>query len=138
MKKSILLLALSATSFIGFAQEKTAPRSEFIIELSANTLESTAGQTKEVEITLNRSKSFSKSKAVLGLSSGLPAGVTVNFEPAEGAINSSIAKINIAENTKPGSYMIIFKGTIQQKNKGATLKLVVTEGGSGQAVSMNE
>ena len=136
MKKSILILVLSAITFVGFAQEKPAPRTEFTIDLSATTLEASAGQTKDVEINLNRSKSYSKSNAVLGLSSGLPAGVTVSFEPAEGVITHSVAKITIAENTKPGSYMIIFKSTIQHKSKGATLKLVVAENG-GQAVSMN-
>src|SRR5690349_11284417 len=120
MKKSILILALSAITLAGFAQETTAPRSEFIIDLSANTLEASAGQTKEIEITLNRSKSYSKSNAILVLSTGLPAGVTVAIEPAEGVITSSVAKITIAENTKPGNYMIIFKSTIQQKSKGAT------------------
>jgi hypothetical protein len=136
MKKSILILALSAITFIGFAQEKAAPRTEFTIDLSATTLETKPGQTKEVEINLTRSKSYLKSNAILGLSSGLPAGITVSFEPAEGVITSSIAKISIAENVKPGNYMIIFKGTIQQKNKGATLKLVVSEG-TTDAVSMN-
>jgi len=137
MKKSILIFALSVVALAGFAQEAATPRSEFILNLSANSLEASAGQTKEIEINLNRSKSYLKSNAVLGLSSGLPAGVTVVFEPSEGVITSSIAKISIAENTKPGNYMIIFKSTIQQKSKGATLKLIVTEGGSGQAVSMN-
>ncbi|HEY3405349.1 MAG TPA: hypothetical protein VGK59_18315 [Ohtaekwangia sp.] len=136
MKKSILIIALSAITFIGFAQEKTAPRSEFTIDLSASTLEAKPGQTKEVEINLNRSKSYLKSNAVLGLSSGLPAGVTVSFEPAEGVINSSVAKVSIAENVKPGNYMIIFKSTIQHKSKGATLKLVVGES-AVETVSMN-
>lgn len=127
MKKFILILVLSAIACTGFAQEKIIPRTEFAIDLSVSTMEALPGQIKNVEVNLNRSKSYSKSNATLGISSGLPQGVTVNFEPSEGVINSSVAKITITEDTKPGIYTLIFKGTIQQKSKGATLKLVVKD-----------
>jgi len=128
MKNSIisLLLVLFATAVL--AQEKPAPAKEFIVELSAQNLEIKPGQTKTVTVTLNRSKGFAKSNATLGLLSGLPDGVTVTFEPAEGVITSSVATISVAETAKAGNYMIIFKGTLQHKSKGATLKLAVSDG----------
>lgn len=127
MKKFILYLVLSAIACAGFAQEKIVPRTEFAIDLSVSTMEALPGEIKNIEVSLNRSKSFSKSNATLGILSGLPQGVTVNFEPSEGVINNSVARINIAEDTRPGIYTLIFKGTIQQKSKGATLKLIVKE-----------
>lgn len=137
MKKYILTIVLAAAVLTAsVAQEKTAPRTEFTVELSTSSLEIKAGETKELTLTLNRSKQYSKSKATLGLSSGLPEGVTVTFEPTEGVLDNSIVKVAVAEHTKAGSYMIILNSTMQHKSKGATLKLVVT-GGAGEAVSKN-
>jgi uncharacterized membrane protein len=126
MKKFFLPLLFAVSSTV-FAQEKTAPRTEFLLELSSPTLEVKAGESKDVTITLNRSKAYSRSKAVLGLSSKLPEGITIAFEPAEGVIDSSKAKVTLSENVKPGNYLIILNGTIQHKSKGATLKVVVGE-----------
>lgn len=129
------MLAFACFSLVN-AQEKTAPRTEFTVEISATTLTATPGTSQEVTLTLNRSKGFAKSKVTFGLSSGLPDGVTVSFDPAEGLINETTAKIDIAAMTKPGNYLLILKTTIQQKNKGTTLKLLVTE--AGEAVTMNK
>lgn len=135
MKKIILTsIALVITVAGSFAQEKIVPRTEFTIGLSTSALEIRPGEISDVSILLNRSKGYSKSNAVLSLSSGLPEGVSVTFEPSTGVIEQSVAKISVAERTKPGSYMIIINGAIQHKNKGATLKLVVSEGTAKDAV----
>jgi len=136
MKNSIFSLILALFATAALAQEKPAPAKEFSVELSAPSLEIKPGQTKNVTVTLNRSKGFAKSNATLGLLSGLPEGVTVTFEPAEGVITNSVATIAVAETTKAGNYMIIFKGTLQHKSKGATLKLAVTDGAT-EVVSKN-
>ena len=137
MKKSILAILLFAISTtFAVAQEKAVPRTEFTVELSAPSLAIKPGETKSVTINLNRSKGFAKSKAVIGLSSGLPQGITISFEPAEGVITSSVASISVAETVKPGNYMIILKSTIQNKDKGATLRLAV-DGSVPNAVTKN-
>lgn len=137
MKKYILTIVLAAAAITAsVAQEKTAPRTEFTVELSTSSLEVRAGETKELTLTLNRSKQYSKSKATLGLSSGLPQGVTITFEPTDGVLESSVVKVAVAEHAKAGNYMIILNSTMQYKSKGATLKLIVTEG-TGEAVSKN-
>jgi uncharacterized membrane protein len=136
MKKIFLIsIALAITVAGAFAQEKTPPRTEFIIELSTSSLETKPGESSEIAILLNRSKSYAKSNVVLSLSSGLPEGVSITFEPANGVIEKSVAKISVAETTKPGNYMIIVNGTIQHKNKGATLKLVVNDSTTNEAVT---
>lgn len=137
MKKYILTIVLAAAAFTAsVAQEKTTPRTEFTVELSTSSLEIKAGETKELTLTLNRSKQYSKSKATLGLSSGLPQGVTVTFEPTDGVLESSVVKVAVAENAKAGNYMIILNSTMQHKSKGTTLKLIVIEG-TTEAVSKN-
>jgi hypothetical protein len=136
MKKILLTLTLALISVVVLAQEKTAPRSEFTVELSSPSLEVKPGESKDVTITLNRSKSFAKSKVALGISSGLPEGVTVTFAPAEGVIGSSVATIAVAESAKAGSYTIILNSTMQNKSKGKMLKLVVNE--NAQQISLNK
>lgn len=136
MKKFFLTLAMALTVGGLLAQEKTAPRSEFTVELSTASLEVKPGETKEVTITLNRSKSFAKSKVLLSVTSGLPAGVSITFEPAEGVIGSSVAKIALTESVKAGTYTIILNSMMQNKSKGKMLKLVVNE--SGQEISLNK
>ncbi|SHH32643.1 hypothetical protein SAMN04488109_3712 [Chryseolinea serpens] len=136
MKKTFLLLFVWALCVVSAAaQEKPAPRSEFAIELSTSSLEIKTGESRDVTVHLNRSKSYSKSKGVLGLSSGLPEGITVSFEPATDVTTEGIAKIAVAKTAKPGSYMIILNGTLEHKTKGATLTLTVREGEPSTAVS---
>ncbi len=128
MKKIILTALLGIITMAeNFAQEKIAPRTEFTLGLSTAVLELKQGGTGDITVNLNRSKGYSRSNAVLTLSSGLPEGVSVTFEPATGVMEKSIATVSVAEHTKPGNYMIIVNGTIQHKNKGATLKLIVGE-----------
>jgi hypothetical protein len=127
MKNVILTILFAVSGAALFAQEKIAPRTEFTVELSTTTLQATPGETKTVDVTLNRSKSYSKSNAKLGLSSGLPAGITIVFEPAEGIIESSVARITVGADVKAGTYTIIMNSVIQNKSKGKTLKLVVND-----------
>lgn len=136
MKKTFLLLFVWAVCVVSAsAQEKPAPRSEFAIELSSSSLEIKTGESRDVTVHLNRSKSYSKSKGVLGLSSGLPEGITVSFEPATDVTTEGVAKIAVAKTAKPGSYMLILNGTLEHKTKGATLTLTVREGEPSTAVS---
>jgi hypothetical protein len=72
-----------------------------------------------------RSKTYKKSTATLGLSSSLPDGVVVTFEPENGLIDKTTVKITVGETTKPGEYLLILKATLQNHTKGATFKLIV-------------
>lgn len=137
MKKYILTLVLFSLIGINtYAQESAAPRTEFTAALSETTLTIKPGESKNSTLTLNRSKSFSKSDATLGLSSGLPEGVHVTFSPAEGAISSTEVRVAVDETAKAGNYTIIIRSTIQNKNKGTTLKVIVPDK-DGSVVSLN-
>lgn len=135
MKKSILfLIVLAACALQAVAQEKAAPRSEFLIELSASAVDVKAGESREVTLQVNRSKAYSKFKGVLGVSSGLPQGVTVAFAPAQDVEGSSVVTITADATAKPGTYTLILNGTLQHKTKGATLALTVQDG-TGHSVT---
>ena len=127
MKKLILsVLAVAALTFSVVAQDKVAPRTEYSVSLSENKIQVKPGESKELTVSILRSKSFSKAEAKLGLSSGLPEGVTIGFAPAEGLLDSSVATITVAPNTKEGEYSIILKSTLNNKIKGTVVKLSVT------------
>lgn len=127
MKKLILsILAMAAVVSTVAAQEKVAPRTEYSVSLSENKLQIKPGESKELTISILRSKSFSNAQAKLGLSSALPEGITIGFAPAEGLFDSSVATLTVAPNTKEGEHSVILKSTLNNKIKGTIVKLVVT------------
>lgn len=124
-------------SVSGYAQEKTAPRTEFSVSLSENVVTIKPGETKQVTVSILRSKSYSRSAAKLGLSSSLPTGVTVAYEPAEGMFETTTASITAAPDSKAGEYQVILKTTLNNKVKGSIVKLVVENGVAKDALSSN-
>jgi hypothetical protein len=138
MKKLLLFAFILSVATIndGVAQEKTAPRTEYSVSLSENIVKLTAGETKQLTVSILKSKQYSKSKVKLGLSSTLPEGVTITFEPAEGIFDSSVASIAVADNVKEGEYQIIIKSTVNNKIKGSIVKVVVS-GVSKEAITAN-
>src|SRR5688572_5744898 len=138
MKKFFLSAVLvAATVIVGSAQDQTAPRTEYTVSLSEKVITLKAGETKQVTVSLAKSKSYSRSTATLGLSSTLPAGVTVAFEPAEGKFDSSVATFTAAADAKAGEYQIIVKSTVNNKTKGSIVKVIVENGVAKDALTAN-
>ncbi len=120
---SVFLLFLAVT---GMAQTKTElPRQEFSISLSEGSLNLKPGGSHQVIVSIIRSKSFAKGSVKLGTSSILPEGITLQFEPAEGNIDTSVATISVAPTVTPNTYQIVIKGDVYYKIKGTILKVVV-------------
>jgi hypothetical protein len=129
MQKLLLsLFALVAVTLTVAAQDKVAPRTEYSVSLSENKIQVKPGESKEITVSILRSKSYSRNEAKLGLSSGLPEGVTVTYAPAEGMFDSTVATIAVTPDAKQGEYQIILKTTLNNKTKGSIVKLVVGEG----------
>lgn len=131
MKNSIILFFLISliTAQVSLAQEAPAPRKEYVISLSTNAISLAPGETKQVQVLINRSKTFLKGQVELGLSSSLPEGVTITFEPAKGQINSSVATITASAQAAAGQYPIIIKSRLKNLNKGSIISITV-EGNS--------
>jgi acetyl/propionyl-CoA carboxylase alpha subunit len=108
----------------GFAQTEK-PRTEFTLSLDSNSLEIQPGATKEVTMQINRSKSYSKSKAAFGLSSTLPAGIAIVFNEMSG--DAVKVQVTASSDVQPGKYLLILNSTMKNKKKGITLNLVVDE-----------
>jgi hypothetical protein len=138
MKKFILfaivLVAASLNSV--FAQETAAPRTEFSVSLSEKVVTLKPGETKQITVSILKSKSYANSKTELGLSSTLPTNVNVVFEPAEGMFESSTVSISAAQEAKAGEYNIILKSKVKNTIKGSIVKVVVNSV-AADAVSVN-
>ncbi len=117
---ALLLFCSSAT----FAQKSQTPLKEFTVSLSVASVEMKANDSKMVTLNLSKSKGYQKSKAYLRAASNLPTGFSVSFSPAEGNFESSEATITTS-NVAPGSYNILLNATINHKEKGSFLKVVV-------------
>ena len=138
MKKFFLSIVLvAATVIAGSAQDQAAPRTEYSVSLSEKVITLKAGETKQVTVSLAKSKSYSGSTAKLGLSSSLPAGVTLVFEPAEGKFDSSVASFTAAADAKAGEYQVIVKKTVNNRTKGSILKVIVENSVAKDALSAN-
>ncbi|HRI80687.1 MAG TPA: hypothetical protein PLR06_14245 [Cyclobacteriaceae bacterium] len=108
------------------AQTTELPAKEFNLRLSEESMSIRPGESKSVTVSVLRSKSFAKGSVKLGTSSVLPQGITLQFEPAEGLIDTSAATIRIDPAVALGSYNIIINGDVYHKVKGTTLKLMVS------------
>ena len=139
MKKLLLFVfvLVAASVNYGYAQEKTAPRTDFSVSLSENTVTIKPGETKQLTVSILRSKSYSRTEAKLGVSSSLPEGVTVSYAPAEGLFESTTASITAASNSKAGEYQVILKTNLNNKIKGSIVKVIVENSVAKDAVSVN-
>jgi hypothetical protein len=135
MKKSIFLffVIFLVTVQLSFSQEAAAPSKEYLISLSTNAISVAPGESKEVQVLINRSKTFLKGQVELGLSSSLPEGITITFDPANGQFSSSVATITASAQAAAGQYPIIIKSKLKNLNKGSILSITV----DGNAVPKN-
>jgi hypothetical protein len=123
--KPLVILFLVSLSLSGYTQTQT-PKKEFAIVLSQDNLEISGSESKEIEITILRSKAYLKSSAVMGLSSSLPKGIEVTFSPEKG--NFDVTKVIIkSSNAVPGQYSLIVNATLNGKTKGSIIKLSVSD-----------
>ena len=86
------------------------------------------GESKTVEVILNRSKSYTKTNIDLVVESTLPEGITVSFkEGADPMVNQTMI-IAVADNAAPFSKTLILKGKTNRGSKGVMFKLNVNDG----------
>jgi hypothetical protein len=124
--KTSLTFSLLFVVFAAVAQSKLElPRTEFYFDLSETSIAIKAGQSKQVVLSITRSKSFAKEKGMLGLQSTLPKGVSISYEPKEGIFETSVATISVASDAAAGIYQIVLSAMLSTKKKGEILKLTV-------------
>jgi hypothetical protein len=119
----LLTLLMVASEVNGQVLE--VPQNEFGLSFSKEQLELSRGDAGELEILILKSKGYQKSKARMGISSRLPKGVTITFNPDQGTFDSSMATISIQADAPPGQYILILNATLNNKTKGSILKLQI-------------
>ncbi len=122
-----LFLILLAASLVGSGQNLEIPKNEFSISLSRDKLELSRGENDQLEIAILKSRSYQASKIKMGLSSSLPTGVSLVFDPSKGTFDFTKASVSIGDDAIPGTYSLIVNATMQYKTKGSVLKLVIKE-----------
>ena len=126
MKTAFTLSLLFVMAF-AMAQTKTdLPKTEFAIAISENSLNIKPGESKQIMVSVLRSKSFAKSKALMGFSNTLPEGITAYYEPAEGNFETTELTITAGPTSVAGTYQMVLNSTLNHKTKGSILKLSVS------------
>jgi uncharacterized membrane protein len=123
--KFILFVAILLAFVSSYAQHVDIPQKEFTLSLENESIVLSRGENKKIDVRILKSKSYQKSNVQLGLSSGLPSGITLSFDPEKGNVDSSVATITAAADTSPGEYTVIVNATMNYKTKGSILKIVV-------------
>lgn len=123
--KIIFLLSLMLVALTVSGQNLEIPQNEFALSFSKQQLEVARGEKTELEILILKSKSYQKSKVKMGVSSSLPAGVTITFSPDKGTFESTQANVSIQADAAPGQYTLILNVTLNNKTKGSILKLLI-------------
>jgi hypothetical protein len=126
--KTLFTLSFLFVAAMVVAQTKTElPRTDFVVNLSESSLTLKPGESKQVTVSIVRSKYYAKEKAILGLMGQLPKGITVTYEPAEGNFESSVATLSAAADVLPGTYNIVLSTMLSVKKKGEILKVTVDQ-----------
>lgn len=124
MKNNIIVLStiLLFVSQVLLAQQ---PKKEFLIELSEKNMIIKPGQSKKIEVTINRSKSYQKTAIVLELASSLPEGVSASFQAGVDPLVNQILIVTVSENVQPVTKTLILKGKSSRSSKGIMLNLEI-------------
>ncbi len=125
MKTALTLSFLFILAFVSAQTKTELPRTEFTVDLSESSLVIKPGESKQVTVSISRSKYYAKEKAILGLQSSLPEGVTVSYEPKEGNFESSVATISVASNATVGVHQLVLSAMLSTKKKGTILKVTI-------------
>lgn len=119
-----LLLASLVLTVSSHAQNFSIPQHGFYISADDSvTVEQ--GQGKKIRVLVVRAKALADKKVRMGISSSLPEGVSINFEPQPSDINLDEAIIQVSPSAKSGSYFVVLSATVQYQTKGRVLKLII-------------
>ncbi|MBL7874492.1 MAG: hypothetical protein JNL53_02440 [Cyclobacteriaceae bacterium] len=125
MKTFITIPLLFISTLLAAQSPTEIPKSEFKVSLPENSVTIKPGESKEVAMTITRSKSYSKLSAEPGTFSPLPNGIVISFDPKEGNFESTHASISVASGVPSGTYSIVMGAIINSRKKGSVLEIKV-------------
>jgi len=125
MKLLFLLILVPLHTLCSYAQNLEVPQKEFTLSVSHAVVELSGGETRKEEIKILKSKGYQKSKVKMGLSSSLPQGISITFNPDNGNFDLTEAIITVLPDVKPGQYSVILNATMNNKTKASVLKITI-------------
>ncbi|MEP2025883.1 MAG: hypothetical protein ABJH98_08435 [Reichenbachiella sp.] len=126
MKKLALILTVALLSSLATVAQEV-PKKEFTLSVSDNNIALQPGETKKYFVTINRSKSYSKTKIDLSINSTLPEGIAVSFENGLDPKINRVMVISAEQDALPFNKAIILKGKSLRASKGIMLNLNVND-----------
>jgi hypothetical protein len=133
MKKLLTLIPMMMILFAAQAvAQGTTPAKEFTVSIAESNIVLAAGETKTVDVNINRSTKYRKTKIDLYIDNKLPSGVTASFERAADMTQADKLIIKADANATNYNGTLILKASSARLTKGTMFNLTV---GAGDMVS---
>lgn len=127
MKKLFTLLSI-ITLVYASATAQVTPKKNFTLAISETNITVLPGETKQFDVTILRSKSFSKTDISLVMDSTLPNGVEITFIDGTNPMVNQIMQIAVAKDATPVKKMLILKGKSNRFSKAVMLNVTISDG----------
>lgn len=127
MKTTIILLVL-ALSACAVQSNLIPDKDGYALQIDGYNQQITAGQTKQIEVNVLRSRAYMNKPIKLKVISPLPEGLSISFTPQQVTLDKVVAELNSSASTKRGTYTIVVGGdavTASLPSKGIIFKLSV-------------
>lgn len=107
------------------AQTELAPKEEYRVLASTNSVTIAKGQQDSIKISIIRSKSFKSGKASLSTSPPSCSGVTMSMKQHPERPDEFIVYLSASSDAKAGEYSFVPTCSLRNENKGIVLKLII-------------
>ncbi len=130
MKKLFTLIPMMVVLFTvqAFGQG-TTPAKDFTVSISEPSIVLAPGETKTVDVNINRSVKFRKTKIDLYIDNKLPNGVTASFERAADWTQSDKLILKASSDATNYNGTLVLKASSARLTKGTMFNLTVGAGG---------
>ena len=120
-----LIVLLPLGTSIGFAQNSLPPKKGYRVTASHTILTLTRGHQDSVKISIARSKSFKTGKPALSFNAPREAGLIISTKQLPDHPDDFMVYLNAPADAKVGEYNFATTCSLQNKNKGIVLKLII-------------
>lgn len=127
MKKLILLSATLIVFVTSNLVAQVTPRKEFTVSLSEKNINLAPGESKTIDVSINRSKAYRKADASLMVDNTLPTGISITFADGVNPLVDRKMTITADEKSEGFSKTLILKAKINRVTKGVMFKLSTSE-----------
>lgn len=130
MKKLLTLIPMMVVLFaVQALAQGTTPAKDFTVSIAESSIVLAPGETKTVDVSINRSMKFRKTKIDLYIDNKLPNGVTASFERADDLTQADKLVLKADANATNYNGTLVLKASSARLTKGTMFNLTVGAGG---------